>query len=330
MLSNFDDSFMDNYENFYFGEKSHFSFPGELNNDINDLNSQNQNEFFKEEKPFYDNDFGFHYMKEIPSSFLDFQNIITGNTEPTSLDKQNELLNQKRQREEIETKKETKEIILVEEKRKEITEEKEEENEHYELGLEEEEKEQEKQIDNTKKKGRRKKEEKYENEASHNKFKEDNIMRKIKTFTFKYIYNKLNDSLIDTDLKFYSLDANLSENLKKDFNEELLERTICDIYSNSNLNKKYKNENHNYSNKETIKTIMKDKFEKKTISILNLKYRDILDIIRKKDIKKFLDEIRKKEIKNQNQYLEDYMKAVQDMLMNYENWFFKKQGRNKK
>ena len=155
-------------------------------------------------------------------------------------------------------------------------------------------------------------------------------MRKIKTFTFKYIYNKLNDSLIDTDLKFYSLDANLSENLKKDFNEELLERTICDIYSNSNLNKKYKNENHNYSNKEAIKTIMKDKFEKKTISILNLKYRDILDIIRKKDIKKFLDEIRKKEIKNQTQYLEDYMKAVQDMLMNYENWFFKKQGRNKK
>ena len=330
MLSNFDDSFMDNYENFYFGEKSHFSFPGELNNEINDLNSQNQNEFFKEEKPFYDNDFGFHYMKEIPSSFLDFQNIITGNTEPTSLDKQNELLNQKRQREEIETKKETKEIILVEEKRKEITEEKEEEKEHYELGLEEEEPEKEKQIDNTKKKGRRKKEGKYENEASHNKFKEDNIMRKIKTFTFKYIYNKLNDSLIDTDLKFYSLDANLSENLKKDFNEELLERTICDIYSNSNLNKKYKNENHNYSNKETIKKIMKDKFEKKTISILNLKYKNILEIIRKKDKETFLEDIKKKEIKNQTQYLEDYMKAVQDMLMNYENWFFKKQGRNKK
>ena len=61
-----------------------------------------------------------------------------------------------------------------------------------------------------------------------------------------------------------------------------------------------------------------------------MKYKNILEIIRKKDKETFLEDIKKKEIKNQNQYLEDYMKAVQDMLMNYENWFFKKQGRNKK
>ena len=154
-------------------------------------------------------------------------------------------------------------------------------------------------------------------------------MRKIKTFTFKYIYNKLNDSLIDTDLKFYSLDANLSENLKKDFNEELLGRTICDIYMNSDSNKRYQTKS--YSNKILIEKILMEKTEKKTIEILNLTFHDILKIIREKDREKFLKEIREKEEKNAKNKIpciDEYMRLLDDMLNDYENWFYKKKGRN--
>ena len=327
MCINFEDSYVDNYDNLFCGEKNHFPFSGELNGENNDLNSQNQNDFFKEEKPFSDNDFGFsYYSLENPLPFYDIENIKKENTEPTSLDKQNVLLNQKRQREEPETKKEDKEIILVEENKKEITEEKEEEMEQKELGLEEDEPE--KQTDNGSKKGRRKKEGKYDSEAKHDKFRQDNIMRKIKTFIFKYILNKLNESLKDTNLKFYALDAKLSEELKKDFNEKLLDRTIGDIYSKSDLNKKFKNMDN--SNQDIIKKILKEKNPKKTISLLGLKYKDILNIIRDKDMKEFLESIREKEERNKNQNIELYMESVEYMIMNYENWFFTKKGRNKK
>ena len=46
------------------------------------------------------------------------------------------------------------------------------------------------------------------------------------------------DSLNDTSLTFCPINADINENLKKDFNVELLGRTICDIYMNSDSNKK--------------------------------------------------------------------------------------------
>jgi hypothetical protein len=184
--------------------------------------------------------------------------------------------------------------------------------------------------DNETKKGRRKKYILYKDEAKHTKFNEDNIMRKIKGFIFRYILDLLNKSLISTKYKFYPLKAELSENLKKDLNEDLLKRKISDIFENTEINKKnFKFEN---PNKKLIRKILKEEIEPQTIFILNLSFNDILDFIRENDSENFLEKIREKELKNEGdeEYVEEYMKEVSRLLNGYEKWFEKKLSRNSK
>ena len=176
------------------------------------------------------------------------------------------------------------------------------------------------------KRGRRKKDEEYEAEPAHGKFKEDNIIQKIKTSVFNYILDKLNKSLKFEINNFYPLSKELNTNLKKDFNEQLLERTIYDIYMNSDLNKRYINIPD--SNKTLIKKIYEEQIEKDTINILKKKFKDILNYIREKDLDNFLLNIRKKEIRKGNRLIEPYMKSVKKMLFQYEFWFKVKLARN--
>ena len=96
-------------------------------------------------------------------------------------------------------------------------------------------------VNNKIKKGRRRKDVDYDIKATHDKFKEDNIIKKIKTNIFDYILENLNKSLKDDMHEFYPLNKELNSNLKKDFNEKLLDRTIYDIYINSDLRKRFVN-----------------------------------------------------------------------------------------
>ena len=177
--------------------------------------------------------------------------------------------------------------------------------------------------DEIKKIGRRLKDEIYENEAKHNKYSEDNIITKLKTAIFKYILNHLNQSLEFTKYKFYPLNVKLSICLKKDFNMELLERTIYDIYNKEDSNKNYINGND--FNKKLIKKIYEQKIEKKTINILNMKFIDVLNHIREKDMENFLKKI---ENKNRGKSNDSFMEDVKFLLLNYERWFRIKKGRN--
>ena len=180
-------------------------------------------------------------------------------------------------------------------------------------------------------KGRRRENGKYDEEPKHTKFDEDNIIRKIKTFIFKYILNLLNNSLNDETQEFYPLESELNENLKKDLNEQLLNRTIRDIYENSKLNERHKNKGD--ANKILIKKILEENVEIKTIKILSMTYRDILDLIKKKDYLILLDEIKKKETKKKKNTPEDinlYLGEVKNLIDHYEEWFSKKLGRNSK
>ena len=176
--------------------------------------------------------------------------------------------------------------------------------------------------------GRRKKNVEYDSKPQHDKFKEDNIIQKIKTFTFNYILEHLNKSLKDEYNRFYPLTTKLNSNLKKDFNEKLLDRTICDIYMTSELNKRYINVPD--VNKTLIKKIYDEKNEFKTINILEKKFKDILNYIRKKDLDNFLNNFRLREIKKDNKSIDSYMKAVKKMLFNYEIYFKKKIVRNER
>ena len=178
---------------------------------------------------------------------------------------------------------------------------------------------------NIKKMGRRLKDKKYENEANHNKNSDDNIIIKLKTAIFKYILNLLNQSLEFTKYKFYPLNVKLSTCLKKEFNMELLERTIYDIYNTEDLNKIYINDND--SNKNLIKKIFEENIEKKTIDILKMKYKDVLNHIREKDLENFLKKI---ENKNKEKSDDSFMDNVRHLLLTYEDWFRIKNGRNTK
>ena len=77
-----------------------------------------------------------------------------------------------------------------------------------------------------KNRGRKKKEERYLDDSGHGKYSEDNIMRKIKTHLMDQIVIILNNSLNDKTNPFYKIDKEINENLKKDFNMQLMEKTI--------------------------------------------------------------------------------------------------------
>ena len=109
---------------------------------------------------------------------------------------------------------------------------------------------------------------------------------------------------------------------------ELLNRTVYDLYNTEDLNKNYINGND--SNKILIRKIFDEKKEKKTIDILNMKFKDILDHIRKKDLDKFLNRIKSKEKKNKGKKIDLLMDNVEHFLFDYENWFKIKKERNTK
>ena len=173
----------------------------------------------------------------------------------------------------------------------------------------------------SKPKGRKKKGDKP-NEGSHDKNAKDNLVRKIKTFIFQCILRKLNSSFkeIKPQNCFYRLDKSLNENIKKDFNENLLKSKLKDIYKYPHLDNKYKKKDEH--NRELIDKIYKEKTEIEVINILEKTFKDILNDIREKNLEVFLDEIRKKELKNNSEEnVEKYLKAITNMLFYYEDWF---------
>ena len=298
----------------------------------NFLNTNENLEMKDENGLFEENNNSEYELFEKPSD-VDFQNILTMKTEATSTN----LLNQKRYRDNdddydkvyknnnfifefdnnVDNNDQNKDDIINIEKEEKILEQKAETKKKI------------KKENNGIKKGRRRNDESYVETADHNKFNKDNIMRKIKSFFFKYILIILNGTLKNKYYKFYPLNSSLNEDLKKDFNEKLLKRTIRDIFENSELSKR--NKNRKNVNKLLIQKIFKENTEKTVINILNSTYNDILDYVRDIQLENFLGMIRKKELKNKKNTLEaveSYMKEVKELLLNYERWFSDKLVRN--
>ena len=178
-----------------------------------------------------------------------------------------------------------------------------------------------------KKKGRKNKVENdnSNDESVHDKKKEDNMMRKIKTNLHYFFVKILNKSLKFTNEQFYKIDKNLSENLKRDFNLELMQRTLLDIFSKSKTNGRYKN----HSNDILIKNILEEKKEKGTIKLLEMKYIEVVNEIQENFLKDFLSTIEIKENSMKNSSVDEYMKNLEKLFMGYEDWFKNKNGRNR-
>ena len=175
-----------------------------------------------------------------------------------------------------------------------------------------------------KKRGRKRKGE--SSKSLHNKFTDDNAMRKIKTAIFKYILAWLNESLEFTKEKFYPLNAELNKNLNKDVNMELFNKRIYQIYMNENLNKHHINRND--SNRNLIKKIFEEKIEIKTINILNMKFIDVLNYIREKDLQNFLQTMKENEERKNNKDIDTYMETIRKYLDGFKKWFEDMNGRN--
>ena len=181
--------------------------------------------------------------------------------------------------------------------------------------------------------GRKKKTEK--DKGKHNKFSEDNLMRKIKSHFLDYIHNRLNNSFRNKNVQFLKLFSEINENLKRSYNIELLDKTIREIYENSPLSGRYRkiNEHKSDINKNIIKQIFNevDNKEEEVIQILNSTYKDLLSEFRNKNnLKNFLNKIKQEEKKKEEkENIDNYILIIENLCLNYENWFLNKKGRNR-
>ena len=169
------------------------------------------------------------------------------------------------------------------------------------------------------------------NLKSHDRNAEDNQIRKIKTNIMENeIFNKLNKSLKDKTHVFYRLHCDISENLKKDFNEDLMKTTIRDLFYNVNISEKYKTEIDPLSNRYLIDKIESENKEIETLKILNMTYYEVIKKVREEQLELFLANIKNKEIKmNDEKNIDDYMNSLRELLKTYKEWFAKKKSRNR-
>ena len=169
--------------------------------------------------------------------------------------------------------------------------------------------------------------------GNHNKFSDDNIMRKIKSNLLNYGHKTLNDSFENKKLQFLKLNSEINENLKKDYNEKLMKTTLKELYETAPISTKYrrqKNDNSNY-NRQIIEHILEEKKEISVIDRLNYSYLELLNEFKIFRLENFLNEIREEEIKNKmpEENIEMYVNKIRDLCNNYEKWFLIKNGRNR-
>ena len=203
--------------------------------------------------------------------------------------------------------------------------------------------------------GRKKKEE--TDKGNHTKHIEDNIMRKIKSNFFKFCHNLLNKSLKDKSWPFLRMKSTLNENLKRDYNVNLLNKTFKELYQETPISRKYRSQkkDRHDKNQKLIEKIYDDNFEIDTIKLLNLTYRELFDVFTRKiknispelemkiegisllendeftNINKFFNEVEEqlKKDKEPEEDIKNYLENLEKLCLNYENWFLLKKGRNR-
>ena len=168
---------------------------------------------------------------------------------------------------------------------------------------------------------------------THSRNKTDNIFDKIKRVIFNYIIEKVNGSLRFTYKRFLNFNTDISKNLKKDYNIELMEKTIKQIFEENTPSNRsdISNEEVKNKNKLIIKEIFDKNEETETIKILNTKF---IDLLKQEETKKYIidkikNKVEKKGTKTNTENSDDYMEKVRYWVENYENWFYEKRGRKR-
>ena len=190
----------------------------------------------------------------------------------------------------------------------------------------------------------------------HTKDSEDNKIRKIKSFFGKSLYKFIKNSFKeDTDLLKLTIKVNKS--LKKDYNERLFKKKLRNLFIETKISDKYKLKNVT-TNEQLIKKVYNERKDTAVIRILNLTYMDAFNIFRRKlkknsklnpelkkkiegiqfldnnkfnDVEIFFNKIYKQELqKGENiEDINEYIKNIKNLILNFEDWFAYKVGRNR-
>ena len=212
--------------------------------------------------------------------------------------------------------------------------------------------------------GRKKKSD--NNKRKHNKSCGDNIIIKIKGYFFTFIRDITKNNFINKTLYFRKLPYKFISKLSKKFNVRLMNMKMKDILSEIPITTKNK-KSHKFENKFIVEKLYKEEKEKKVIQILDLTFRELFIIFRRKlnyvgdkaeleiiskkiedldllkdnnykDINYLIDQIRNKS-KNMDEDsdteiteddYEKYIKELRYFCCIYEKWFKKKIARNSK
>ena len=212
--------------------------------------------------------------------------------------------------------------------------------------------------------GRKKKSD--SNKRKHNKSCGDNIIIKIKGYFFTFIRDITKNNFINKTLYFRKLPYKFISKLSKKFNVRLMNMQMKDILSEIPITTKNK-KSHKFENKFIVEKLYKEEKEKKVIQILDLTFRELFIIFRRKlnlikdkidleiiskkiedldllkdnnykDINYLIDQIRNKS-KNMDEDsdteiteddYEKYIKELRYFCCIYEKWFKKKIARNSK
>ena len=212
--------------------------------------------------------------------------------------------------------------------------------------------------------GRKKKSD--NNKRKHNKSCGDNIIIKIKGYFFTFIRDITKNNFINKTLYFRKLPYKFISKLSKKFNVRLMNMQMKDILSEIPITTKNK-KSHKFENKFIVEKLYKEEKEKKVIQILDLTFRELFIIFRRKlnyvgdkaeleiiskkiedldllkdnnykDINYLIDQIRNKN-KNMDEDsdteiteddYEKYIKELRYFCCIYEKWFKKKIARNSK
>lgn len=180
--------------------------------------------------------------------------------------------------------------------------------------------------------------------APHNKFAEDNIIRKIKANFVEKFMNYINweyrSYLKSTNHKRFTkliqrISPYQSRKIKKEDNLKWFSSKLKDIYS-YDISMKCCLHSLDY-NKRRIETLYKDNKAKKVIEILEKNVRDMYDYYKYdykieglETLEDDMNNIRKKMINKGEEDIELYLKLYKNIALNLENIFISKKGRKKK
>ena len=193
--------------------------------------------------------------------------------------------------------------------------------------------------------------------GKHNKKSGDNIINKLKGYCINhYLIDIFKKNSIQRKYILKKLPRKFIEDLSKEKNKQLFSKKIKEILSEEKITSKNK-KSDKYENKIIIERIIKNRNEVKLSKILELTFKELFILFRKKisenedevelrkivnkiegldllegknnykDMEYLIQEIRQKNDEMNEEELERYIDKLKFLCRNYEQWFIKKKKR---